>query len=382
MRSGMHVAMVVQRFRPAIGGAERQIERLAPLLAERGIAVTVVTRRLRNTPARERLDGLDVIRVPVPRAQRGASLVYTLGGVGALVRVRPDVIHVHGLLSPATVGLLGSALLRRPAIAKVLASGPRGSLDRLLAKPMGRLRLRQIGRRFHAVVTLAEESDRELLAHGLPRRLLVRIPNAIDETVFRPARPGERESLRNRLGLPSGALALYCGRLEPPKRVDRLVEAFGTAGVGHLLIVGGGSEQERIRRLADDPRLEGRISLRPPVDDTAPLCRAADVYLSASVREGMSGSALEAMASGICVGAVPAGGMAELLDGGAGTILPGDGTEQLATAIRELMLDPLRRERQGARARARVESRYSRERVADELIELYRLVASANGGRA
>jgi glycosyltransferase involved in cell wall biosynthesis len=377
----MRVAMVVQRFRPAIGGAERQIERLAPLLAERGVAVTVITRRLRNTAARERLDGLEIIRVPVPRGQRGASIAYTLGGVGALVRLRPDVVHVHGLLSPATIGMVGSALIRKPAIAKILASGPRGSLDRLLAKPMGQRRLRQVGRRFRAVVTLAEESDRELLAHGVPRRLLVRIPNAVDATIFRPAHPREQGRLRSMLELPSGPIALYCGRLEAPKRVDRLVEAFGRARVGNLLIVGGGSEEERIRELAANPEFEGRIILRPPVDDTAPLYRASDVYLSASVREGMSGSVLEAMASGICVAAVPAGGMTELLDGGAGTILPEDDTEQLAAAIQELMLDPARRERQAARARARVESRYSRERVADELVDLYRLVASTNGGK-
>jgi len=377
----MRVAMIVQRFRPAIGGAERQIERLAPLLADRGVAVTVITRRLADTPIRERRDGLDIIRVRVPRGQRAASLAYTMGGVRALLDLRPDVIHVHGLLSPATVGMLGSTLLDRPAIAKVLASGPRGSLDRLLAKPMSRLRLREISRRFRAVVTLAEESDRELLAHGVPPALLVRIPNGVDTRHFRPARPGEKAELRRTLELPPGPLALYCGRLEPPKRVPHLVEAFIRTRGGHLLIVGGGSEQERIRALAAEPAAAGRVIIRPPVEDAAPLYRAADLYLSASVREGMSGSILEAMASEICVGAVPAGGMIELLGGGAGTLLPGDGTEELGAAIDQLLRDPDRRAREAGRARTVAESRYSRERVADQLVELYRRLAAEHGGK-
>lgn len=368
----MRVAMVVQRFRPHIGGAELQIERLAPRLAARGVEVSVVTRRLPDTAARERLDGLDVIRVRVPAAESAASVAYTCGAVAALARIRPDVIHVHGLLSPATIGLIGGAVLRVPVVAKVLSSGPCGSLRRLLNKPFSEARLRAIGRRVDAVITVAEESERELLEQGVPAHLLVRIPNGVDATAFRPPGPGEKERLRAVLDIPDGPLALYCGRLERPKRVPELIEAFAAAGAGHLLVVGDGSEHERARALAASPALQGRVIVRPAVEHTAPLYRAADLYLSASVREGMSGSVLEAMASGLCVGAAPAGGMVELLADGAGMLLPADGTAGLATGIRELVLHADHRARLGAAARARVESQYSLDRTADRLVALYR----------
>ncbi|MEA2429253.1 MAG: hypothetical protein QOF37_2881, partial [Thermoleophilaceae bacterium] len=46
----MRVAMVIQVFDPVLGGAQRQVERLGPPLAERGVEVDVVTRRVAGTP--------------------------------------------------------------------------------------------------------------------------------------------------------------------------------------------------------------------------------------------------------------------------------------------------------------------------------------------
>ena len=341
----------------------------------------MVTRRLPDTAARERLDGLDVIRVRVPAAESAASVAYTCGAVAALARIRPDVIHVHGLLSPATIGLIGGAVLRVPVVAKVLSSGPCGSLRRLLNKPFSEARLRAIGRRARRG-DHARRGERARVARpGRARAPARSDPEWRRRERLPPPRARREERLRAVLDIPDGPLALYCGRLERPKRVPELIEAFAAAGAGHLLVVGDGSEHERARALAASPALQGRVIVRPAVEHTAPLYRAADLYLSASVREGMSGSVLEAMASGLCVGAAPAGGMVELLADGAGMLLPADGTAGLATGIRELVLHADHRARLGAAARARVESQYSLERTADRLVALYRRLMTDGAAR-
>lgn len=374
----LSVAMVIQRFRPHIGGAERQIERLAPALEERGARVTVITRRLPGTERREHLPGLDVVRVPVGGGRRGAGALYSAGGAFALSRLRPRVVHVHGVLSEALAGLAGAAATRSPVVVKLMSAGPEGCLDRLAAKPFAAARLRLLRERVAAFVVLSDESERELRAVGVDEDRLARIPNGVDVRRFKPADGDERRRLRGELDLPlDEPLALYCGRLESPKRVDALVEAFASVPRGRLVIVGKGSERERIARLAAGA--EGRVLLRAAVDDPAPYYRAADLYLSASAREGMSGSALEAMASGLCVGATEAGGMAELLSDGAGVLLPEPDRPDFAPAIAGLLADDAGRGERGRRARRRVEERYSLEATAERLMDLYRRVIEARG---
>jgi len=368
----LRVAMVVQAFRPQIGGAERQIERLAPALAERGVEVYVVTRRPPGTPAAEHLDGLEVRRVGVPARPAAASVAYTGGASALLWRLRPDLIHVHGLLSPASVGLIAGTAMRVPVVAKVLSSGDRGDIDRLLAKPLGRTRLRLLAERFAALIALAEESERELVEHGVDPKRVHRIPNGVDTRRFRPPAPGERERLRAELGLPSGEpLALYCGRVIPEKRVVALAEAFGRVTNGRLVVVGGGSDEPRLRAVAQTSALRDRVLVRGAVDDPSPYYRAADLYVSASGREGMSGSVLEAMASGLPTVAAPAGGMEGLLAGGVGSVLDDADPRTIAPAVDALLGDESLRRRMGAAARRRAESEYSLAATADRLVGLY-----------
>jgi glycosyltransferase involved in cell wall biosynthesis len=124
------------------------------------------------------------------------------------------------------------------------------------------------------------------------------------------------------------------------------------------------------------------VEIRDAVDDTAPIYRAADLYISASTTEGMSGSVLEAMATGLPVAASPASGMAELVRPDTGVMAEDPSADALGQAARALLADPARRARAGATARDHATSRYSLESTADRMVELYRSVmVGANGHR-
>jgi glycosyltransferase involved in cell wall biosynthesis len=139
-----------------------------------------------------------------------------------------------------------------------------------------------------------------------------------------------------------------------------------------VLLVGEGPEEGRLRTIAEDPSLRGRVTILPPVEDTAPFYRAADVYLSASHTEGMSVSVLEAMASANTVVASPASGMIDLLDGGAGVVAADATSEALAAALTSVVEDSGRRRAHGEVARRKVENAFSLEANAVAMIELYR----------
>jgi glycosyltransferase involved in cell wall biosynthesis len=299
-----------------------------------------------------------------------------------VLRWRPHVIHVHDLLSPASIGLLSAGLLRVPVVALVASTGPGGDIDRLLHKPLGARRLRRIVRDVAAFHTLADEVEDELTGHGVPRERLWRIPNGVDTERFRPGTGDERRATRERLAIPPDAVvSIYCGRFAPVKRLDVLLDAFLDVP-GHLVLVGNGSEQDRVLARARDAGLAGRVHVLPAVGDPAPLLRAADLYVSASSTEGMSNSVLEAMASGLPIAASPASGMGEIVTAATGVLAADTGASRLGAAIATIAGDRRLREQRGAAARELIVSRYSLQSTADLLVALYRRLAAADARQA
>ena len=368
----MRVAMVIQVFRPVLGGAQRQVERLAPALEARGVDVHVVTRRVEGMPRREQGPGLTIHRTPGPAHGAAGSIAYTALGAATTVALRPDVIHVHDVLSPGTIGLLARVPRRTPVVAKILSTGRGGDLDRLGGKPLGARRLQWMASRFAAFVCLSAEVEHDLLAAGVPAERLRRIPNAVDAERFRPATAEQRAAARARLGLGDGEpVAIYCGRLYDSKRLDVLLAAAAGAPV-RVLIAGEGPAEERLRAMTGELALGERVRFLAKVDDVRFLHDAADMYVSASEAEGMSGSVLEAMASGLPVIAAPASGMPELLGEGRGVLLGSHDPAEMAAALRRIAADPAERERLGGAARAWVQESVTPAAVADRLVALYR----------
>jgi glycosyltransferase involved in cell wall biosynthesis len=369
--------MVIQAFAPVLGGAQRQIEQLAPLLAQRGVTVLVVTRRPPGTTAWEARPGLEVLRLGGPPAPTAASVAYSVRGTIASVRLGADVVHAHDLMSPSTIALAARRATGVPVVAKPLASGPHGDVRRLLTKPLGAARLRAMATRFAAFVCVSADIERDLVEHGVPPGRLRRIPNGVDADRFAPGQDG---TLRARCGIgPGDPVALYCGRFSPTKRLDLLVGAL-TGARGHLVLAGEGPEEAAIRRAAAAAGVADRVHLLPTVSDPAPLYRAADVYVTASDQDGLSNAALEAMACGLPVVTTGAGGMAELVGDDAGAVV---WPEELGAALSRLLADGDRRRALGRVARERVVRDYSLASTADRLTALYREVAdgraAANG---
>lgn len=359
MPAAMRVAMVIQAYRPVLGGAQRQVEQLAPLLAARGCDVHVVTRRAGDAPAGATAEaGATVHRLGFFEG-RGAGAAYVTGAAAWLARHRPDVVHCHGLLSPTAAALLAAPVARAPLVVKIMSAGPTGDVGRLLTKPQGARRMALAARRVDAWVSLSDDVDADLLAQGVPAERIARIPNGVDCAHFAPG-PGDRAAF----GIPDDAVvAVYCGRFHPAKRVVELARAAQAAGVW-LVLAGEGEEADALRALGDG------LTIVDTVRDTAPLLRAADLYVSASVIEGMSGSVLEAMASGLPVVASPASGMRELLGDTPG--IAADASEDaLRAALARAAGDAAWRVAEGARLREVAASTFSLDVTASRLHDLY-----------
>jgi glycosyltransferase involved in cell wall biosynthesis len=378
---GLDATLVIQSFRPHVGGAELQLERLVPHLLDRGVRTEILTRAVGGRPRTERIAGSMVRRTPMAGESPLASLVYVAAALGHLLRHRSriDLVHAHGALSPATIAL-GGRLLGLPCLVTVLGTGQHGDLARLARKPLGRIRARLLFRSAW-FAALSDEARQELLERGVPAERIFALPNGVDLGVHRPATEAERRRLRERLELAADRfVGTFVGRLHPVKDVDTLLAAAARVPRLTLLVVGDGPERARLEAQAAQLGIGSRVSFRGVSSDVAEVLRASDAFLLSSHGEGMSNALLEAMACGLpCLASRSVGGAAELLGGGRGMLLADGDVPAWAAAIERLVDEPGLRRETGAAAAAFVAEELSLGAAADRLARTYATIA---GGAA
>jgi glycosyltransferase involved in cell wall biosynthesis len=373
---GIRVAVLIHGYFPRVGGAERQMGALAPLLQTRGIDVRIVTRRFDRLAKREHVDGIPVSRVPAPGPAAIASVSYTLTALLALRRIKPTLVHAHEFISPATTALLAKRLLRVPVVVTPHRSGPLGDVVSLERRRSGPRRLAALREQTDRFLVISRDIDLELAALGVPDDRRTRMPNGVDTERFRPADRAEKHHLRAQLQLPDGPTAIFAGRLAPEKRVGHLIaiwdEVRAAVPDATLVVLGGGPEEAALIGAA------GPGVLFPgAVEDVAPWYRAADVFVLPSVAEGLSVAMLEAMAAGLAAVVTDVGGASDVITSEEeGLIVPSDDVPALRGAMVAVLGDEALRHRLGERGRARVERRYALPRIADELASVYREVAA------
>lgn len=156
------------------------------------------------------------------------------------------------------------------------------------------------------------------------------IPTCVDTTLFAPAadRVAAGESVRRRWAVPDGRrLLVFVGRFDGQKDPLLLLAAFAeaqrTAGDLHLLMVGDGSLRGEVEAGIARAGLAGRVTLTGVLGpaEIAAILRGADLFVLASVYEGMPIAVLEALSTGLPVVSTDVGEIAQVVaDGRHGAI--------------------------------------------------------------
>ena len=373
------VAMIIQRYFPHVGGAERQIQSLAPFLRRRGFDILVLTRQEKGLPAYDVIDGTPVFRLPAPGPKPVAALCFMFSAIRLLGQLKVDIIHAHELLSPTSVAALGKLLYGQPVVAKVLRGGQRGDIRKIRSGRSAGLRLRFLRRMVDIFIAISSEIQLELTDIGIPAARCMFIPNGVDLDRFRPLLTEEKSSLRQTLGLPPEVpIALYAGRLVPEKRVGNLISAWPAVRSAIpdalLLIAGSGPEESELSAMSGPGvRLIGEVT------NMAPYLQCSDVFALPSVTEGLSGALLEALASGLSVVATSVGGAPDVIQHlQNGYLIPPDDVPALERALLTLLCDSAVRARFGENGRQRIVSAFSLDLVSDGLAAVYQgLLASS-----
>ncbi|MFC9064755.1 glycosyltransferase [Streptomyces harbinensis] len=178
-----------------------------------------------------------------------------------------------------------------------------------------------------------------------------RLPNAATIPNPLPFSPGPAARLDTRR---IGAV----GRLEPVKRLDRLIDAFADTGERdwELHLFGDGPLRDTLAEHARSRGVAERVHFRGSVGDMAAAYRELSLLALTSDREGRPMAVAEAAACGVpTVSFDLSAGVRELIrDGHTGTLVPPGNTDAFAQALTALMRDTPRRHHYGAAARTHV----------------------------
>ena len=293
-----------------------------------------------------------------------------------LKELRPTVVHTRNL------GTVEGAMIARLAGVPFRVHSEHGwdQFDPHGTNRKHRLLRRLVSPAIDRFVALSREIEDWLRdSVGIRGDKLTRICNGVDTQRFRPANGGgARALLEGRF--PAGSIVVgSVTRFNAIKDPLNLVRAFTAArrdpagGRLRLVIAGDGPLHASALQLLREAGEESAAWLPGSRDDVPQLLRAMDVFVLSSLREGISNTVLEAMASGLPVVASATGGNLELIeDEVTGRLVKPAASDELAAALLDYARDGARRIAHGRAARARAEREYSLERMLADYEALYR----------
>ena len=219
------------------------------------------------------------------------------------------------------------------------------------------------------------------------------VKNGIDTDVWFPVEPSAQGSVLAELGVdPARPVVAFVGRITRQKGVAHLVAAAHHFAPDVQLVLCAGAPDTpeiaaevsgAVQELASARTGVFWVQEMLPTDKIREILSAATVFVCPSVYEPLGIVNLEAMACGTAVVASDVGGIPEVVnDGHTGLLVhyeqanTGHFEQELAYAVNTLVADPGRAAEFGRAGRQRCIDEFSWERIAEQTLEIYRMVSS------
>lgn len=387
----LSILLTCYEYPPIGGGGGVGAKQYAEAWASKGHRVTVLTSRAGDLPARERVGGVNVVRVAtLGKKDRATStavsmLTYLISGFIHLVLNRGDyagiqVVNTHFSLPTGPLGWAAARLLSVPQLLTIIGGDiydpSKGSSPHRHASL--RLANRLLMRTADEVVAISSDTrDRARDYYGVERQ--IRVINY----GFDPPDPDDVEDAC----LPDDGRKfrlIAVGRLVPRKGFRHLIRALADLPEDvELLLVGDGPEEDNLRREARVAGVSDRVIFLgyQSRERIYGLLRAADCYVLSSLHEGLGIVVQEAMWAGLPIVATDNGGQVDLVeDGRNGLLVPVADPSALADAIANLRCDPETASRVSETNRQEIQG-YDMGRNSEEYLSLFReLIDSHSAG--
>lgn len=225
------------------------------------------------------------------------------------------------------------------------------------------------------VLTRMEGDDHMRLKIASSDKLAV-IPTGIDLSAF-SAEPQRGGQLRHQLGIPEGDIVFGCvARLDPIKGnrflIDAMAQVLKKYPATTLVLVGDGSEREGLMHQCRALGIQDRVIFTGHQRDVARHLNLMDIFVLASINEGMGMVLLEAMACAKAVIATRTGGIPEIIeDGHNGILVPPGDAGALARAMMDLLAHPDKRTALAQNAKKFELHKFSIDKMVSDTEQLY-----------
>jgi|LAHS01.1.fsa_nt_gb glycosyltransferase involved in cell wall biosynthesis len=356
----MKVCQVIDELR--VGGAEKLLVEMAPLLAKKGIGVNVVV--LTDKEA-QLIDILKKYGIRIHILGHGSTysplLLYKL--TRHFLKNQFDIIHVH--LFPAQFFAVVAKFLSGTK-AKIITTehSPDNNRRRI---PFVSILDNWTYRHYDKVISISQDSDKRLKENvRLPDKRFCVIENGINLTSIECAQPVE--------DFPHPSI-LMCAGFKAPKDQLTVIKSLEFLPNSFKVVFAGGFgnpvEHERMNECIKEAKRFGeRVIFLGVRNDIPQLVKSADYHVLSSGYEGVSLSAVEAMASGKPFIASDVHGLHEQV-GGFAELFPLGDAEALAQIIMKLEHDKEHKKKVIERCLARARE-FDIHTMVDKYVALYR----------
>lgn len=335
-------------YLPLVGGAELAIKEITDRMPEYDFFM-ITTRFSRAHPARERIGRIEVYRVGTGRFPFFDKLISPLLGAmraRSFMKEHSFSLFWSMMVSFTSLSPFLLKMLRLHKETPVLLTLQEGDSEAHLTYKYGGLMfiMWTLALRYADGIQVISRYLKQLaLKRGARTPYIYINPNGVAFSHFaRTYSSGELDALKQKLGKRSGDIFIITtSRLVLKNAVDDGIKSLQYLP-SHIkfLVLGKGPLEEELHSLAKQTGVEERVLFLGEIGhgEMPKYLRISDIYLRASLSEGLGSSFLEAMAAGLPVIATNVGGIPDFLtDKVTGLFCKARDPKDIAERVKELL---------------------------------------------
>jgi len=364
------VLMVIDRFYPEVGGAERQALLLSQTISKLGFIINVLTINNKKLTKKSVVNGISVMRIKI----YGWYFVRTIWLISVfvyyLVKLRHsyDIIHVHGAKHASFASIIAAKMLGKKTLVKITNSGERFDLKLLSDRWFGGWMSALIIKNTYIFIALTKAIKQELINWGVDEYRTRLIPNGVlVKNLKNTSTTTKKKQGQKVIGLCVASLSHkknHATLLKAMAKMKRLNEF-------ELVLLGEGDLLNTLLEDIDRYDLSGKVKLMGAVSDVDSHYKQADLFVLVSKTEGLSNSVLEALSHGLpCLVSDIPGNKELVVDKMNGFKIYPLSVDEIADKMDLLVSDQLLRNRMGSQS-IEICKQYSIDNVAEAYVQVY-----------
>ena len=284
-----------------------------------------------------------------------------------VLKENPQIIHSYLFLDNVIARIIGKLLLKKVICSKRDSDRQKPWFVHFLNRLTGWLA--------NITVTNFTDGIEELKYDGISERKIKYIANGKKIENYEITK--KKEEVRKELGFnPNQIIITFTGRLVWYKGQEYLIKAFELVHTQYphtlLILVGSGNKEKELKKLVQTLHLENAVRFLGARNDISLILKATDIFVSPSLRDGMPGVIMEAMASGLPVIATNADGSKDLIkDNVNGLLVPVKNSSLITQKIIDLIKDKKKTRELGENAKKTIAQEFTVEEMVEKYTNLY-----------